>query len=169
MDNVETIIDKLNRHHKIGVDVDSTLINGPNSHIIQQWCRENHETKELHIVTFRYGLDFDHFLPIDLDEAGVDIKMFKGVHGSPKEKFIDYWTWVNTVGLRNQPHEAKWLRALAHHKIDLEKFTELETFANNWKGFRCKELGLTALIDDMENSVLPGCTNHGIEFIHALK
>ena len=164
-----SFIERLNKHQKIGIDIDATLIDGPKSRLLQEWCKDNHKTKELHLVTFRYNADF-HFIGQDLIDADVDISMFRGVHGSPAELMIEYLTLVNKVGFRwKAKNEAKWIRSLAYHKILHDDFIKVEDLAHEWKGLKCKELGLTCLIDDMEESVLPGCMKHGIEFIHSLK
>lgn len=162
----ETIVDKLNRHHKIGIDIDVTLINGPNSRIIQEWCVANADSKELHLVTFRNGQDLAD-VARDLADAGVDINLFKAIHGSPEPIMRKFMGFVNKCGWRNDT--PKWQRGLAHHKIDLQDWIDTELFCNEWKGQVCAEFGLTCLIDDMEANVILGCNKYNVEFIHSLK
>ena len=43
--------------------------------------------------------------------------------------------------------------------------TEIEPYLH-WKGETCKMQGLSVLIDDMRDLVLPGCRRHGIDYLH---
>lgn len=158
----------LNAHKGIGVDIDATLINGPASFKLQQWCEAYHQEIELHLITFRDGRDFD-LIGDDLFASNVKMEWFKGVHGIPTEISKPFWDLANKVGIRGRMHEPKWQRALAHHKSSVEAYNELELELAMWKGTKCKELGLTALIDDLETLVVPGCKAHGVEFIDSLK
>ncbi len=158
---------KLNAHTAIGVDIDHTLINGPCSLFLQQWVREHYETIDLHLVTFRHGADFE-YIRQDVEETGLQLDMFKGIHGIPQETSVPFWLLMQKVGERGRVHETKWLRSLAYHKSSVEEYETLYTGVSMWKGMKCNELGLTALIDDLDTMVLPGCTAHGVEFINAL-
>jgi len=158
---------KLNAHKAIGVDIDSTLIHGPNSFFLQRWVEEHHKQVELHLVTFRNGRDFD-MIAQDIGAFGMDLSMFHGVHGMPKELGVPFWELLSRVGERGSKSEQKWLRGLKHHKVTVEHYEELYNGVSVWKGLKCKELGLTALVDDLKSMVLPGCELHGIEFIDAL-
>lgn len=155
-------------HNGIGIDIDETLINGPSSLALQRWCAENHETHNLHLITFRYNGDF-HYIGQDLADANVDINMFRGIHGIPAEASIPFHNMVMKVGRRDRAKtHAKWLRGLAHHKIKEEDYLEQEAKFAMWKGEKCKELGLTVLLDDLESFVKPGCDAHGIVFINSI-
>lgn len=158
---------KLNAHKAIGVDIDHTLINGPNSFFLQRWVEEHYQEIDLHLVTFRTGLDYS-MIERDIAFFGMRLDMFKGVHGIPEEISSPFWSLMQKVGERGKVHEKKWLRTLEFHKVTTTMYDELYNGVSVWKGMKCKELGLTALIDDLETMVLPGCTLHGVEFINAL-
>lgn len=165
----------LNKHTKLGIDIDSTLINGPCSGLLQRWVWEHYQDLDLHLVTFRYGADFS-YIERDILEHGLNLNMFKGVHGIDRELAMPFWLLQNKVGFRIPESEdknamvrrAKWLRGLGYAKSSEDEFLRLHASVADWKGLKCKELGLTALVDDLEDMVLPGCTTHGVEWINAL-
>lgn len=159
---------RLNAHKGIGIDIDHTLINGPGSFFLQNWVRDHYKDLDLHLITFRDGIDFD-LIRQDIGEFGMELDMFRGVHGIPAETSRPFWKLMQKVGERGTIHEPKWLRGLKHHKSSVEEYETLYTGVSMWKGSKCKELGLTALIDDLATMVLPGCEAHGVEFIDALK
>ena len=158
---------KLASHKGIGVDIDHTLINGPGSPLLQEWIKENHQQVELHLITFRDGKDFD-LVERDITTFGITFDMFKGLHGVPAHIGPPFWAMSSRVGIRENVFRPKWLRALDYHKHTEEEYETLFQNIAMWKGAKCAELGLTALIDDLEHFVVPGCTSHGIEWINAL-
>ena len=160
---------RLNTHKAIGIDIDHTLINGPCSFFLQRWVHDHYKEIDLHLVTFRHGIDFDLIRQDIEDASDIRLDMFKGIHGIPGEVSVPFWTLMQKVGERGTIHEPKWLRGLTHHKTTVEEYDSLYNGVSMWKGSRCKELGLTALVDDLETMVLPGCTFHQVEFIHALR
>jgi hypothetical protein len=165
MENKLTHHPILNKHASIGIDVDLTLIDGPCSHFLQSWVWDHYKELDLHLITFRYGVDFDHYLKSDLAEVGMDFNMFKGIHGIPAVDAVPFWLLVNKVGHKNKVYPPKWHRSLKHHKSSPEEYDQLFQVVSTWKGQKCKELGITALVDDLGDMVKPGCDLHGIEWI----
>lgn len=159
----------LNAHKGIGIDIDQTLINGPASLFLQNWVQTYHCEIDLHLVTFRTGRWLDQ-LPDDVFQFGIQPHMFKGIHSVPVETAGPFWDLVQLVGDKRAPNlnQAKWLRSLAYHGSSEELYDSMEATLALWKGTKCKELGLTALIDDLEHWVVPGCTLHGVTWIDAL-
>jgi len=158
---------RLNAHKAIGVDIDSTLIEGPCSFYLQRWVQQYHKDIELHLVTFRVEDDFDA-IERDIGTYGMQLDMFHGVHGIPLDVANDFYKLTAKVGMKGQVNEAKWKRTLAYHNTSEEQYESTSTMVKKWKGLKCRELGLTALIDDLEDMVVPGCLEHGIEWINAL-
>jgi len=166
---------KLNAHRAIGIDIDSTLIDGPCSRRLQEWVWDHYQELDLHLVTFRYGADFQ-YVAQDIGEHGLKLDMFKGLHGIDQDFAELFWQLRLKVGDRVPESEEKrlqhlrrkWLRGLTHHKTTEEEYERLFSTVAHWKGAKCKELGLTALIDDLGEYVRPGCDVHGVEWIDAL-
>lgn len=157
----------LDPHDCLGIDIDSTLINGPCSRILQEWCRDNHTRKQLHLITFRYGKDFD-LAQQDIIEGGAQWEWFRSIHGAPRALFERHYQYVQQTGhIRNNPR--KLARAIAHHRIDTEDMARVAREVTLWKGIKCKELGCTALVDDLVEYVQPGCDLHGITLVDSLK
>jgi hypothetical protein len=158
---------KLNAHRGIGVDIDETLINGPCSHLLQRWIHDHHQDVELHLITFRNG---DHFNEVESDvkNAGLTLDMFRGVHGIPVHIGQPFWDIASRTGIREYSEHAKWLRTLNYMKIKVEDYDLLHQNTAMWKGAKCAELGLSALVDDLEHMVALGCNHHKVEWINAL-
>lgn len=158
----------LSSHDAVGLDIDHTLINGPHSFSLRNWVENHHHDRDLHIITFRTGKDLD-LVWNDLTAAGFDQKMFSGLHSIPPEIGQTFWRFTQKVGHRcDVKNYSKFLRGLKHHKISLNEYADLESQVRHWKGMKCSELGLTALVDDLKFYVEPGCLRHGIQFIDAL-
>jgi hypothetical protein len=160
----------LNTHAGIGIDIDQTLINGPGSQFLQNWVMEFHDKVELHLITFRTGIWFDQ-LSDDVFRWGIEPHMFKGVHGIPTHIASPFWDLCKKVGDKSSKtfNRKKFERGLLHHKVTEEDYDLLQLNLAMWKGAKCKELGLTALIDDIEHWVVPGCIAHDVAWIDSLK
>lgn len=160
---------ELNAHKGVGIDIDQTLINGPASHLLQNWVMEFYQEIDMHLITFRTGKWLEQ-LEQDVYVWGIKPEMFKGVHSVPLETAGPFWDMVNKIGDKRAPNfnRKKWERGLKHHKRTEEEYDYLELNLAMWKGSKCKELGLTALVDDLEHWVVPGCTTHGVIWINSL-
>lgn len=157
---------ELNRHKAVGIDIDGTLINGINSNALQRWIEAYHDEIEFHLITFRDSEDVKQ-APDDIMMGRGEMKWFKGLHSIPAEIIDPFnWNYVHiAVALRNG-QIAKAKRTLAHRGVPWEEWIDIDAKAREWKGLKCKELGLTAMIDDIPTMVLPGCEKHGIEFFN---
>lgn len=158
---------RLNAHTSIGIDIDETLINGPNSRYLQRWVKHYHPTIQMHLVTFRTEDDFDR-IEEDLTAAGIELDLFHGIHGIPLDVASEFYKLTAKVGIRGSVPEPKWQRTIRYHNVSEDHYESLSEMVKLWKGLKCKELGLTALVDDLEQMVVPGCVRYDIEWINAL-
>ena len=133
-------MNRLDDHTNIGLDFDSTLVNGGRfSKYLWEYIRKN-PNKEYWIVTFRpvsgrLGKRSD-ILEELVSEAGHRVGEIIGTNVAQLPDKLDHPT--NFFG---QP----WMPL--------------------WKGSMCEQLGCTLMIDDLPKFVLPGCDAHHIEFI----
>lgn len=160
---------ELNAHKGLGIDIDETLINGPGSFFLQNWVQTYHSELELHLITFRTGKWLDQ-LADDVYRWGIEPHMFKGIHSVPVETAGPFWELCQSVGDKRAKNfnRRKFERGLVHHKVTEEQYDAMELELALWKGSKCKELGLTALVDDLEHWVVPGCEAHGVTWINSL-
>lgn len=155
----------LDQHKIIGIDIDETLIDGKRSNMLQDWVRANHQDYELHLITFRYGKDFD-LIQEDLLRCNVDHNWFKGVHGIPSEIMLPYMQNLQRLtGSRNNPK--KYQRTLKFFGLDANEVENTRRAVEHWKAKKCSELGATLLIDDLETIVAPGCELYGVTFLNS--
>lgn len=149
---VKSGFEKLARHRAIGWDFDETLIDHPNSPNLHQFIKDNPHLRHV-IVTFRtHGWQNRVFAELREYRGAPGKSAFGGVFNIPD----DLWTKFEHITDRRRcdPHFAR----SAH--------TELEQEVIEWKAKMCKKLGLTVMVDDMTDRVMPGCLKHGIEYIH---
>lgn len=149
----------LDRHAAIGWDFDGTLIRHARSETMHQWIRANPHKKHV-IVTFRtFGWQdrvWQHLA--DIYPNAPARELFQGVVGIEQERFVAVGPEDHRIALHRQ-HDA--LRT-----IDGQIFiTEIEPYVH-WKGEACRRHGLSILVDDMRDLVLPGCRKHGIDYLH---
>jgi hypothetical protein len=157
----------LNNHKAIGIDIDGTLINGVYSNKLQRWVEFFHDEIDMHLITFRDDEDV-RYVDRDLGEVGIPLDWFKGVHNIPAE-IIDPFNKYNQLFRKAVDRgAAKLERALAYHKVSYTDWRKIDQEARMWKGYKCHELGLTALIDDLPNMVLDGCEAYEIEYINVV-
>lgn len=158
--------DILNSHDIVALDIDDTLVAGPKSLELQDWVSKNHDKKEIHLVTFRTGFNFQQ-VDGTLRWYNVPKEWFKGIHGIPQNVSELYYMARNVKDLlRDRPAKAD--RVLNYHKLDLDQVDKLILDAKLWKGKKCKEIGATVLVDDLEYMVLPGCEHYGIQFVSSI-
>lgn len=160
--------DILDNHLNIGIDIDQTLIDGPHSYFLQDYIRHHQGVKKFHLITFRYGYEFRN-IERDLAYRCVDIKLFDTVNGIPEDFGRKYHQLDLTIqkAIKNKQF-AKVNRILDYHKVTQEEYDELKIRVNRWKGFKCKELACTAMVDDLRAFVEEGCIYHGVEFVDSL-
>ena len=146
---------KLKEHDKIGIDIDHTLISeNPQKEFLRKFIIENQGKIDFFLITFRSPLSTDKDNYEWIDRVYKDIKKdwpeykteyFKGLYGVPKHLEKARKTWYNGFG------------------ITKELFEYLE-----WKGKMCHELGATALVDDMYDMVINGCSKYNVEYFNPI-
>lgn len=149
----------LDRHDAIGWDFDGTLIRHPRSEAMHAWILANPHKRHV-IVTFRtFGWQekvWEHLAEYGLAPQRA---AFAGVFGYDETRFA-------AVELESDPRIALHRRHDAIRTIAGKTYlTEIEPYLH-WKGETCKKQGLSVLVDDMRDLVLPGCRKHGIDYLH---
>ncbi len=156
---------ELDSHQKIGVDIDGTLINGFMSRLLQQYIKENHSTKEFHLITFRDNEQIKT-LWMEFYKVGIEMHWFKSFHNL-EEDLNKQWLKNCDKVAHIKSNQKKLDRALNHHKISKEDYIKTFDDINHFKAKICLKLGCTILIDDMEELVIGGCEFHKIDFLNA--
>lgn len=150
----------LDQHEAIGWDFDGTLIRHSRSEAMHAYILANPNKKHV-IVTFRtFGWQervWQH-LAETYPQAPAR-ELFQGVVNIGEDRFFAVDSECDSrIGLHRQ-HDA--LRTI-DGKIYL---TDIQSYVH-WKGEACRHHGLSVLVDDMRDLVLPGCRRHGIEYLH---
>lgn len=150
----------LDRHDAIGWDFDGTLIRHTRSEAMHAYILANPHKKHV-IVTFRtFGWQdrvWQHLA--EIYPRAPARALFQGVVGIEQEKFF-------AVESEDDPRIALHRQHDALRTIDGKIYiTEIEPYVH-WKGEVCRQRGLSVLVDDMRDLVLPGCRKHGIDYIH---
>lgn len=135
----------LDEHRHLAWDMDSTLVDGPNSDFFRSYI-DQHREKQHHIITFRFQSWAD-LIPSELSAAGLDPDLISGIHACPPHLYD-----LHNEGLLT-PTDAT--REASHAFL-------------RWKGRVARRLGCTVLIDDLENWVIDGCKEEGVDFLHSL-
>lgn len=163
----------LDLHDNIGWDVDETLINGRNSVFWRAYVA-SHPEKVHHIITFRckrdaecvYSeLEKEYVYPLSSDK-------FVDLHYLPKyisDSFDKLHPHLIDFNHRKCLPTNKVERILKREGLTLEELIDIKESLYNWKANKCKELGLTALVDDLEKVVKQGCEVNGVTFINSIK
>lgn len=159
------LIEELNNHRIIGLDMDETLIEGPRSFILQQWVKENCVNKELWVITFRTGPYVAQVWP-ELARFGIQREAFAGMKALPPKIYTDYHL-VKKGFVYKDTNPAKFERFLQANNLTLRQAEEKFNALTHWKGEACASVGATVLVDDLPNMVLPGCQANGVKFIHS--
>lgn len=150
----------LDRHDAIGWDFDGTLIRHARSDAMHAWIRANPHKKHV-IVTFRtFGWQeriWEHLA--DAYPQAPARELFQDVIHIDQNLFV-------AVDSEQDPRIDLHRRHDALRTIDGRIYiTEIQPYLH-WKGEACLKHGLSILVDDMRDLVLPGCTTHGIEYLH---
>lgn len=137
-DSTDSIGELLVGARKIGWDFDETLIRHPASTAFWDYIASNPHQQEHFIITFRtsYLLDSIWF-DLAREGSGLQSHHFEGVHGVPEPLYYGF-----VAG------------------------TELRSGYMNWKGKKCRNLGIQILIDDATDHVITGCSRYGINHFH---
>lgn len=145
----------LERHDRIALDLDGTLIDGQTSPLIQDFVRSNPE-KKFWIVTFRTPAQV-HTVASELANVGLPIGDFQRVIPMPERYVMEFeedqrqrrfarLPGLDTPGVTPFPGEFRYL---------------------HWKGYVCKRIGATVLVDDLPRLSQMGCQQFGIELVDA--
>jgi len=149
----DAALSQLLHHERIGIDFDGTLVDyGEASALLREFILAYHERKDFYIVTFRTGqYMIDQIWEILENEKPVlTHSHFCGVL-HPEESV--YLNWA-----RDQ--RARMRRELSGPP------TEAELTWRDFKGKACDKVGITVMIDDMEEDVRAGCARRGIKFVN---
>jgi hypothetical protein len=131
-------MNRLDKHQKIGIDFDHTLVNSNKTHLFEEYILANPD-KEYWIVTFRNNTGF-----WTREQTIFDLQ-------SHTKLTMDHFEDI--VMQVRQPD-------IATQSIILDGDESM-----HWKGLMCYERDITIMIDDMPEWVLPGCERYGIDFI----
>jgi len=149
----------LDRHEAIGWDFDNTLIDHPNSAAIHRYIRAHPEKRHV-IITFRsFGWQ---------DEVWSSLAACPGA--PPRQSFDRLLNMDDARFSPAVPESGPHVEhARAHDAIRVIEgkllITDVASYVE-WKGLACRENGLTVLVDDRPECVLPGCARHGIVHVH---
>lgn len=163
----------LDLHDNIGWDVDETLINGKYSVFWRAYVRSNPE-KNHHIITFRGKKDAEEVYK-ELEKEflyPLNESDFVDLHYIPQDictAFDKLHPHLIEFNHRKLYPTKKVERILKRDGLTLEDVIDIKESLYNWKANKCKELGLTVLIDDLEKIVKQGCEINNIKFINSLK
>lgn len=131
-------------HDSIGWDADGTLLDHPRAPAMHEFIRRTPEKRHV-IVTFRsHGM-----------ERRIWTDLFRETDLLGRDDFD------SVVNMSDEMFEREYLssRTPAGLFIPTRRYIE-------WKGEVCAHLGLTVLVDDATDQVLPGCERYGIIHIH---
>ena len=149
----------LDKHSIIAWDMDNTLINGPNSDYFRDYILR-HPEKSHHIITFRNKTWADMIWG-ELGRIGFDARThISAIHNCPEDIHDSFMvTGSGNIAILNFMHS---------RRMEMQDFERNITAFPLWKGFKCKQIGASIIIDDMPDFVIPGCSKYDIEFVNAL-
>jgi hypothetical protein len=149
-------MDELDKHQKIALDFDGTLVDSVSSPILADYIRQ-HPEKSYYIVTFRTPTQIVT-IPTELTNIGLSFDLFAKVVPMPPRLAFDF-------------DEDQKFRRHAHlpdmNTVSEDALLPGEYKMVHWKGFIARKLGATILVDDMPELVLYGCQQFGIKFVDA--
>jgi hypothetical protein len=140
----------LAQHAAIGWDIDGTLVDNPAAPALYRFIAA-HPEKQHCLVTFRtHGLL--RSIERDLARSGCkDMSIFDTLLSVPEDMWLQW-------ALQTQRRKDGLLSG---------KLLLAETVYMEWKGFICRQNGLTALVDDDRVNVERGCRRYGIVLFDA--
>jgi hypothetical protein len=145
----------LDQHESIGWDVDGTMYEDHRTRTPETdaRCRAMHEyilahpEKKHYVVTFRSGKwatkVWEDLLRVNPDAPGEEV-------------------FVGLLCMSVQMFDENCARNLGNGY-----YTEPTPIYKEWKGKICAENGITVLVDDNPNHVVPGCDRYGVLHLHA--
>lgn len=141
------MIERLNKHHILGLDLDKTLINHPNSYLLHDYIKA-HPDKRFWIITHRSHDLVPQIWP-DIERTILDRSDFEGFKAIPDEMYEAY------------------ARAETQRRAGIitGELTASEKAYFSWKGMTCHQLGCTVLVDDKPSLNQLGMDRYGIELI----
>jgi hypothetical protein len=138
-------LEALSQHTTIGWDVDGTLVNSLPAERLHSFIQNNPQKRHC-LVTFRtHGLIAT--LERDMAAAGFrDLSLFDKVLSIPPDMWL------------------QWALAAQRRKEGklIGKLLLPETAYMEWKGFACRQEGLTALVDDDMVNTKRGCERYKV-------
>lgn len=131
-------------HDSIGWDLDGTLIKHPRSQAMHEFIRRTPEKRHV-IVTFR--------------SHGMERQIWNDLFRYPMRLGQDDFS--GAVNMTDEMFENEYLssRSPAGLFVPTRRYIE-------WKGEVCAHLGLTVLVDDATDQVVPGCEKYGIAYVN---
>jgi len=149
----------LRKHSIIAWDMDQTLVNGPNSAYFLDYIRR-HPEKKHNIITFR-NKSWANMIWAELEKVGFDAhKHISAIYNCPEDIHDSFM--VKSSGM------IEINRFMQSRSMSLGDFDKNVEFFPLWKGFQCKKIGATVIIDDMPDFVVQGCEKYDVEFVNAL-
>ena len=149
----------LDQHVAIGWDFDNTLIDHPNSAQIHRYIRAHPEKRHL-IITFRsFGWQDEVWSALAACPGAPARGCFHGLVNMDDARFVPAVPETGAHVEHARAHDA--IRIIDGRLL----ITDVESYVE-WKGLTCRKLGLTVLVDDKPECVLPGCSKHGIVHVH---
>lgn len=137
-DSLDSLSRRLAGFKKIGWDFDETLIAHPNSKNFWRYIHDNPYRQKHFVITFRTGYLLDSIWnDLNRERSPLRPYHFDGLFGVPESLYHGFM-----VGA---PEGSPYLE---------------------WKGEKCRNLGIQILIDDATDHVITGCARYGIEYIH---
>lgn len=143
-------------HQRIGLDLDDTLLNGPAHEFLASYVNDNPE-KEFYLVTHRTPQE-SQSVPSELTNIGLNINQF--VRLVPTTDMMRVKFRLSQQERKRQGRPGIYTGTVSENEMNKDELNFVR-----WKGYVCKRLGITVLIDDGTAYVKPGTDHYGIEYI----
>ncbi len=157
----------LSSYQIVALDFDHTLVNGPKSHLLQQWVDSNPDVEKW-IITFRNTPNWVGEIPDELAAVGLNISQFAGVVHLPAGVWEEYSKYAKIQHLINSPNKVKYQRALEYHGVSDDEVRASVSGLTHWKAEQCVNLGAPVLVDDAIKLTEPGCIHNGIKLVDSV-
>jgi len=144
-------------HQRIAIDLDDTLLNGPASKFLVDYVND-HPEKEFFIVTHRTPAE-SRSVPMELKNIGLNINQFEKLMPTTELMRIRF-------RLDRNDREKNKLPSIYTDNVSTDEMSKNELNFVYWKGYVCKRLGITLIIDDATPIVKPGADRYHIEYIN---
>lgn len=144
-------------HTRIGLDLDDTLLNGPASIFLANYVND-HPEKKFFLVTHRTPSEL-HTVPYELLDIGLNINQFEKLLSTSELMRIRF-------RLARQERDSLRLPSIYTGNVSEDEMTKEELNFVYWKGYVCKRMGITILVDDATPIVKPGTDRYNIKYIN---